>query len=137
MIVGYFDSEGTPWLDGRVIIERLSVDGPVRFLVDTGADSGALHSADGKVLACRFDLLDEAMAYSVGGIGGSHDYFPEEALILFEGDDGTYEFAVDLDVARPTAVADELPSLLGRDILNDFRIEYDYGSNILHFHLSV
>ena len=70
MIAGYFDSEGTPWLDGRVIIERLGVDGPVRFLVDTGADSGALHSADGKVLGCRFDLLDEDKVQSVGGIGG-------------------------------------------------------------------
>ena len=133
MIAGYFDSEGTPWSDGRVIIERLGVDGPVRFLVDTGADSGALHSADGKVLGCRFDLLDEDKVQSVGGIGGSHDYFPEEALILFEGDDGTYEFALNLDVARPSPVADELPSLLGRDILNDLHMEYDCGNGVLQF----
>lgn len=136
MILGYFESEGAPYLDGRVVIERLGVDGPVRFLVDTGADSGALHSADGKVLGCRFELLDDEDAHSVGGVGGSQDYFPEEATIFFEGDDGTYAFDVSLDVAKPSEETDELPSLLGRDILNSLRIEYEYAEGVLRFDLS-
>ena len=132
MILGYFDSEGTPYIQAYVTVGRLGVDGYVEFLVDTGADSGALHPADGKFLGCRFDLL--GVSHSVGGVGGSQAYYPEEASITFEGDDGSYEFVVTLDIAKPDPAIDDLPSLLGRDIINDMKMEYDYGEDVLRFH---
>lgn len=136
MIFGYFDSEGAPYLDGWVVIERLGVQGLVRFLVDTGADSGALHSADGKILGCRFGLLHDEDVRSFGGVGGSQDYFPEDATIFFEGVDGIYAFDVSLDIAKPSEETDDLPSLLGRDLLNSLRIEYAYTEGVLRFDLS-
>ena len=66
MIHGYFDQYGRPYVEGRLIIERLGIDGRVHFLVDTGADSTALHSRDGERLNCRFDLLSSPL--SMGGV---------------------------------------------------------------------
>ena len=50
MIEGYFDRHGRPYLQGRLIIERLQVDGPIEFLVDTGSDGTVLHPKDGQLL---------------------------------------------------------------------------------------
>ena len=132
MISGYFDPYGAPYLEAHLSIERLGVDGYVQFLVDTGADSGALHPADGELLGCRFDLLAEH--YSVSGVGGSLEYYPEEATITFEGDDGSYGFVVTLDIAKPDPSISELPSLIGRDILNEIRMNYHYSEETLHIH---
>ena len=132
MISGYFDLYGTPYLEAHLSIERLEVDGYVQFLVDTGADSGALHPADGELLGCRFDLLIEH--YPVSGVGESPEYYPEEAIITFEGNEGSYEFVVILDIAKPDQSIRELPSLIGRDILNEIRMNYDYGEEALHIH---
>ena len=75
MIQAYFDQRGRPFIEGRLVIERLEIDGRVQFLVDTGADSTVLHPTDGERLNCRFDLLGSPR--SVGGVGGQQDYYPK------------------------------------------------------------
>ena len=132
MISGYFDHYGAPCVEGRLVVGRLEIDGYIQFLVDTGADSGALHPGDGQRLQCRFDLLDEP--YSVEGIGGSLEYYPEEATIIFQDDDEEYEIPVIMDIAKPGSSADNLPSLLGRDVINFLRIDYHYDENLLRFY---
>ena len=132
MIYGYFDAYGTPYIEAHISIERLEVDGYVQFLVDTGAYSGALHPADGKFLGCRFDLLTDP--HEVDGVGGSQEYYEEEATITFEAEDGSsYGFVVDLDVAKPSPDIDDLPSLLGRDLINDMRVTYHRAIELLQF----
>ena len=96
--------------------------------MDTGADLSALHPPDGITLQCRFDLLHDDASYPVEGICSTHEYVNEPAMILFEGDDGTYQFDGDIDIAKPSPVTGQLPSILGRDVLNSLRIEYEYGT---------
>ena len=68
MIMGYFDQFGTPWVEGRLIIQRLEVDGPVSFLVDTGADLCALHPPDGITLQCRLTSSMMTLHVSLEGL---------------------------------------------------------------------
>jgi hypothetical protein len=62
------------------------------------------------------------------------EYYPEEAIITFEGSDRTYGFVVTLDIAKPEPSIAELPSLIGRDILNEIRMIYEYNEETLHIH---
>ena len=134
MIVGYFDLDGAPIVLAYAAIERLQMGGRVEFLVDTGADSTALHPADAKRLGCDFDALGTPIP--VGGIGGSHEYCSEPATITLESDDGDYETNLEIDIAIPDDDNDDLPSLLGRNIIISLRMEYNYNTGILHFHQS-
>lgn len=130
MILGYFDLFGTPYIEAHISIERLGVNGYVQFLVDTGAYSGALHPADGRMLGCRFELLTEP--HQVGGIGGSQEYFEEEAVITFQDQGGNaHSYAVDIDIAGPSPDLEELPSLLGRDFINQVRMTYHRNEDLL------
>ena len=132
MIVGYFDLDGAPIVLAYVAIERLQMGGWVEFLVDTGADATALHPADAKRLGCDFDML--GAPFIVGGIGGGSEYCSEPATITLEGDDSDYETNIEIDIAIPDDDNDDLPSLLGRNIINSLQMEYDYNAGILHFH---
>ena len=136
MIHGYFDEYGRPYVEGRLIIERLEVDGTVHFLVDTGADSTVLHPRDGVRLNCRFDLLGGPR--SMGGIGGRQDYYPEDgATIVFYGEDTTYTFTdVRINIAKPSPEDRNLPSLLGNDVLGLLRMDYHRRAGLLRLYHS-
>ena len=136
MIIGYFD-RGEPFVQGRLVIERLEVDEYVWFLVDTGADSTVLNPADGELVGCRFDLL-RGNPTPVYGIGGNQNCYSEEATIVFADDDGQFVFPVAIDIVlpdpNPEAVVNELPSLLGRDFINYRLMHYDYNADLLRFY---
>ena len=70
-----------------------------------------------------FDRLVEANASS--GIGGSAVYFREPAVVSFVDEKVKRLYVVDLLIAEPTAANAGFPSLLGRDVLNRWRIVYD------------
>ena len=136
MIHGYFDEYGRPYVQGQLIIERLEVDSTVDFLVDTGADSTALHPWDGGRLKCRYDLL--VSPRSMGGVGGRQDYYPEDgATIVFYGEDATYTFTdLRIGIARPAPENRNLPSLLGNDVLGFLRMDYHRRAGLLRLYHS-
>lgn len=136
MIHGYFDQYGRPYVEGRLIIERLEIDGRVQFLVDTGADSTAVHPHDGEVLGCRYDLL--VSPRSMGGVGGEQEYYPEDgAIITFYGEDTVYTFTdIRINIAQPTPSNRNLPSLLGNDVLGLLRMDYHRSAGLLRLYYS-
>ena len=136
MIHGYFDRYGRPYVEGRLIIERLEVDDTVHFLVDTGSDSMALHPHDGEALGCRYDLL--VSPRSMGGVGGEQEYYPEDgATIIFYGEDTTYTFAdLRISIAKPAPNNRDLPSLLGNDVLGLLRMDYHRRAGLLRLYHS-
>lgn len=137
MILGYFDQYGRPYVEGRLIIERLEVDGFVHFLVDTGADLTSLHPGDGDRLGCRFDLLGTPQNF--GGIGGNQDYYLEDgATIIFSGDGVMYTFQdITIGIAKPAPDNRNLPSLLGNDLLGLLRMDYHRSAGLLRLYHSV
>ena len=133
MIVGGFDASGYPTVEGRLVIPRLGVSYRVPFLVDTGADGTCLHPGDGIRAGVPFDRLQDGV--TVGGIGGQSTYYEEPATLLFADDTErqSYGYIVVVDIAKPEDVSDEFPSLLGRDIIDRWRMVYDRTDSVLEF----
>ena len=135
-IAGYFDSgsEPAPCVEARVHLPRLALSGTVDFLLDAGADATTLHSDD--VAKMPIDLSTLAQeSISVRGVGGEMRYVQEEAFVYREDDDtgGWHGFSNHVHIApqdEHDAVGD-LPSVLGRDILNSCRSTLDAGQSLV------
>ena len=131
MITGFFSSRGRPYIYGRVTLPRFGVSTDVPFLLDTGADSSCLHFRHTSELVVPESSLGNES--SVGGIGGTAAYYREPAMVTFAYGSGgidevSYNIALDLSYSDETI---GLPSLLGRDILDDWHIEYSRKRNLL------
>ena len=131
MIFGAFDREGRPYIRGEIAIPRLEVKRHVTFLIDTGADGTCIHPEDARRAGVPFDRLVEADTSS--GIGGRAVYFREPAVVSFVDEKVRRLYAVELLIAEPTAANAAFPSLLGREKLNRWRMDYDPAHSLLEF----
>lgn len=150
MILGLFGPDDSAYIIADIKVPRLNAEGTFYFEVDTGAEGTALHLRDAiQLLSTRamrgggtegwkrirkiFRLLSNPSA--IGGVGGEAIYFSEPAQIIFSHVDGTKQgFIFNLDIAKPANRGGnkfkqqlELPSLLGMDILSQFRMVMDYS----------
>ena len=123
MIIGEFDEQGRPYVEGRVIIPRLKVNEIVRFLLDTGADRTCLHPRDTRRARMPFDQLGNRIISR--GIGGSSSYFREPTILAFADKPHTRLYDLELFIAEPHESNEKLPSLLGRDVINHWYMQYD------------
>lgn len=126
---GYFTTTGLPYVEARVLLPRLGVAGPVDFLVDTGSVSTILHPRDAIDLYCPFD--DLTLPVTLEGVGSTLTYFREIAHVTLGDGDAAAPFVIEISIAKPDSPTDGLPSLLGRDVLNRVRMEYDFPQNRL------
>ena len=134
MIAGGFDASGYPTVWGRLVIPRLRVSHtacpswwtPERM-------ERAFTPGDGIRAGVPFDRLQDGV--TVGGIGGQSTYYEEPATLLFSDDTElqSYGYIVVVDIAKPEDVSNEFPSLLGRDIIDRWRMVYDRTDSILEF----
>ena len=103
------------------------------MLVDTGADATYLHPGDGVELGIPFNLLQGHSA--TRGIGGAVSYFPEPVVLVFTdnavGQD--YGYRININIAKPDDVSDRIPSLLGRDVIRRWQMDYDPTHSKLEF----
>ena len=152
MIDGYFDPDGSPYITARIKVPRLNAEGTFHLLVDTGADNISLHLRDAiqllstktmrgsfkkvwGMLRKRFLLLGNPIP--IDGVGGTATYLQEPAQIIFTHVDGTRQgFLFALDIVKPANWGSrrfqsqlELPSLLGMDILSQYRVVMEYPNN--------
>lgn len=69
------------------------------------------------------DLPDQA---SSSGIGGAYENFIEPAILIFAGDNEIYGYRLlSFRLGEPLPDAMTLPSILGRDIIDQWRVDYD------------
>ena len=130
MIVGGFDGSRRPFVECRVVIPRLGIEGKSLFL-DTGADGTCLHPDDSKRLEIPLDALGNRRLSR--GIGGRSAYFRETALLVFADERLSRAYRVELLIAEPNPNAEGLPSLLGRNVINHWFMEYDPVNGRLDF----
>ncbi len=123
MILGEFDERGRPYIEGRLIIPRLRVDHWMFFLLDTGAERTCLHPRD--VGRARIPIEELGGAMQSRGVGGLSPYYRESALLSFDDQLYTRVYAIELLIASPHEGNEGLPSLLGRDVINNWDIRYD------------
>ena len=131
MITGFFSDIGRPYIYGTVTLPRFDISTDVPFLLDTGADSSCLHFRHTRRLAVPESSLGNKS--SVEGVGGTAAYYSEPAIVTFSygfGRTDEVSYYIDLDLSYSDDTL-EMPSLLGRDILDDWHIEYSRKRNLL------
>ena len=135
MLVGRFEpSSGRPFLEAQITFARPSAAGEVLFLVDTGSDRTLMHPYDAARLSLTGTLEGDPVA--IGGTGGRATYVRIAALVSFAGEAGpTYSYELDLPVAVRSPAPTGLPSLLGRDILDRWRMTYSPSEGRLEFNV--
>ena len=129
MIVGGFDRRKRPYVACRLYIPRLRVSGEIAFLLDTGSDRTSLHPLDARSINVPSDWLSGAI--ETRGVGGTSPYFREYAQMAFDDGDRVQVYGIDIRIAQPNENNAGLPSLLGRDVFNRWRIVYDPTNDIL------
>ncbi len=131
MITGSFDDLGRPFVEARVNLPNLRIDQSVSFLLDTGADRTSLHPRDALSAGIPFDRLVNNVDSS--GVGGQSSYFAEPAILSFLDHPDIRLYAIELLIADPTTTNLGFPSLLGRDIISRWYMEYDQTVGLLQF----
>ena len=122
-----------PYIQGWIHIPRLSVQGTIWFLADTGADCTTLMPVDGLPIEISYDQLEESSKHATSGIGGSSDSFLEQAYVIFADveENVAYGYEIGLAIIPPEDWNQNTPSLLGRDIMKRWRIVFDQSENEL------
>ena len=102
-------------------------------MIDTGADDTILRPSDvrrsGRASRWRPpDSTSIRIASGIEGVGGGGYIIPVSARLFFRTDTGTDRLSQDARVwvAQPTDANQRMPSLLGRDLLQFFRLTVDY-----------
>ena len=129
MIAGYFDAEGQLYPRCRLHLPRFKAVEEVDFLVDTGSDTTILHPEDGFKLRFPFDELSNPV--EAISAGGQHTYYDEPAVVSLYDGDIRYDYRISLYVGKPHPVTDGPDSLLGRDVLNLLRMDYNFPERLL------
>ena len=131
MLRGRFgDTSGRPYLEGRLILPRLNVQGDISFIVDTGADNTVLMPLDAIRLGVDYSKLSGGKP--TVGVGGYAQMFQESGAVIFlEGSNKLHMYFIEVSIASYTPEIAEIPSLLGRDVLDRWRIHYNPASGTL------
>ena len=124
LIAGHFGELGRPRVAVRVVFPRLGNDAQVSFIVDTGADASLLSQADAETMGIDYSTLEQPA--DIAGVGGFLGVHHEEAILIFDDGSSTLPIRIKLGIAeRGTSIAPQVPSLLGRDILDRARMVVD------------
>ena len=142
MIRGFFD----PWVGfGHApsvsvlnsLPELPGISAFIQFLIDSGADTSAIHPRDAeRALGVNFNVvrtaLPDARIERSLGIGGEAEYLVTTAHYAFVHDDGHWEeIAQPIRFARPTTTNRPIPSIIGWDILENFRLTLDWHASLV------
>ena len=102
-----------------------------RFALDTGATYTMLMPGDALTMGIDYRLLGDEVDLATAG--GRTSAFQEPAELVFEdrATSRAYSYLVLLTIAPLSTEISHLPSLLGRDIINRWRIDYHPTSSEL------
>ena len=121
-------------MEGRLYIPRLHVRSNISFCVDTGADKTTLLPTDGIRMNLNYSALEQLS--QARGLGGVANVNLEQAVVVFsEGKKRLYGYEIELAIIAPDDALMDMPSLLGRDILDRWRMNYSPSTGDLLFHV--
>ena len=134
-IHGYYSHNSDPpgpYVEAEVHLQEYDIaPTQVEFLVDTGADSTTLLPSDWNRMGIpALDAVGGDYREDATGIGGGARYKTVRAIVRLRDEDapgGAWDMHVYADLIDESGDEDhdQLPSLLGRDILNKCRCVFD------------
>lgn len=136
-ISGHWGKFDAPYVTGILISEDFGIRQPVMFLLDTGASRTTILDNDAARLNVNYKKLRKSQQATVG-IGGAVDtYVIPDARLMFMTEKGYFETEPDLIFVLKHAIRDavtgerikNIPSILGRDILNKYKLILDRNNN--------
>lgn len=130
-IQGFFrQDDNAPYVVSTIIHSAFNLNRRVRFLLDSGASSTVIADTDARYLKIDYNRL-QRLPSGMTGIGGTVETFvlPSVRLVFATGD-GTHEEELErvyvlrhqMTDARQRARIERIPSLLGRDVLNNYMV---------------
>ncbi len=135
MLQGRFAvSTGMPYVWGRLTLPGLGVSTDLWLLLDTGADRTTLLPFDSTRLGIDFSRLPGEIERYTASVGGRSRSKTLPAVLAFTDSDlSVYAYSIFLSILEPHEGIDEIPSLLGRDVLYRWDMRYAYPSRRLTF----
>ena len=126
-----------PYVDAQIVLPRFGVTTRVPFIVDTGADTTIIHwndrrrllAPDGRPLAADASFQGDVEATGIAG--ARVEYGSEDAALVFDTEEGGRLLArvrVHIELGRS---ARPVPSLLGRDLLSELRLDFNMPADDL------
>ena len=115
-------------------IQKIRVNAPIRVEERDCGPRNVLvrRTADSNRMALPWPRL--RMSGLAIGVGGAVREFSEPAALAFrDTDGGTYVYRLNISIMPPSTIMGDIPSLLGRDILNRWRMVYDPSIDELSF----
>lgn len=133
-IHGHYRLDGftsAPFVNARVELPALQVSTELRFLIDTGAEVTALlHDALAQLPVNPQRLRSLPRTAPMAGIGGDVPCYTTRAVVSLQDDSRSQPRSFDISInLAPSVKTATLPSLLGRDILNQLRCIFDHTDN--------
>lgn len=137
MLRGRFgNTSGRPFIAGRLVIPRLGLHSDISFLVDTGADSTVLLVDDALKMLVDYSKLKLDGGESIGMSGASRLY-SEPAIVTFEeAGRRLHVYDIQLKITPFNRKLRRVPSLLGRDVIDRWRMSYNPSKDRLTFHVN-
>jgi hypothetical protein len=132
MIKGGFNDR-RPHISGLLLFPAVKA-GVVscRFLLDTGADRTLVVPVDYESDGFRYQDFRRFPPADSMGFGGELEGRLVEAKLLLRHADGAYQqIAVEVEIAKPAPAIERLPSILGRDVADLFRLVVDRSVNLV------
>lgn len=132
MLRGRFgNTSARPYMEGRVSLPDIGKWADVSFCFDTGADGVLLMPVDS--LRMGIDFSDTTLhRQSISGVGSGATAVLLRAIIAFRDDSGdVYTYEVPVFAADPCEAIMDAPSLLGRNIIHRWRVNYVGSQQLL------
>jgi hypothetical protein len=132
MIRGRFgDTSGRPFIEGRLIIKKLRVYDYFSFCIDTGSDETVLLPSDSRKTSLDFSKLKDKTSSCT--LNGTCELFVIPAIIQFfePSSMNVYSYDIELKIAPFNPDLLPLPSIVGRDVIDHWSINYCRTQNRL------
>ena len=122
MIEGVFDDAGRPKIKVVLSFPQFGILETMPFLLDTGADVTVINREDAEAIGIPYDLLERDSRNTAIGVGGQAYFYREDAAAVILTQTGFVAY----DIFVRIEAGEGLPySVLGRNIINQWHIEYD------------
>lgn len=109
----------------HVTLPRLGAEGHIDILVDTGAQVTCILGPDAGILNVPYASLSQPA--TLRGVGGATVMYREEAILTFRDteNDRIYRYRTEVRIGPRNGPDNNLPSLLGQDILQRWSLLHE------------